>query len=226
MKSLIFKVSTVLVTVVSVTLMAAALSVYFAHPDATSEMNTLAMLNYDFQQSTGENPMWTVKRRFSVVAADSKERGTVGSYKTVYEAITKSHEDLATQMVSQKTEKGSLKTSVAEQLVKFDASQQQDVQAIGDRVAILQAEAEQWQTQVQARSDEAQAISVNTLEVREETAARRTDVLRLRHELEEARTDLFRLNEILRHDTDQLLRVELENQALDQRLQQLQQLQQ
>lgn len=223
MKSLIFKVSTVLVTVVSVTLMAAALSVYFAHPDATSEMNTLAMLNYDFQQSTGENPMWTVKRRFSVVAADSKERGTVGSYKTVYEAITKSHEDLATQMVSQKTEKGSLKTSVAEQLVKFDASQQQDVQAIGDRVAILQAEAEQWQTQVQTRSDEAQAISVNTLEVREETAARRTDVLRLRHELEEARTDLFRLNEILRHDTDQLLRVELENQALDQRLQQLQQ---
>ena len=223
MKSLIFKVSTVLVTVVSVTLMAAALSVYFAHPDATSEMNTLAMLNYDFQQSTGENPMWTVKRRFSVVAADSKERGTVGSYKTVYEAITKSHEDLATQMVSQKTEKGSLKTSVAEQLVKFDASQQQDVQAIGDRVAILQAEAEQWQTQVQDRSDEAQAISVNTLEVREETAARRTDVLRLRHELEEARTDLFRLNEILRHDTDQLLRVELENQALDQRLQQLQQ---
>ena len=223
MKSLIFKVSTVLVTVVSVTLMAAALSVYFAHPDATSEMNTLAMFNYDFQQSTGENPMWTVKRRFSVVAADSKERGTVGSYKTVYEAITKSHEDLATQMVSQKTEKGSLKTSVAEQLVKFDASQQQDVQAIGDRVAILQAEAEQWQTQVQDRSDEAQAISVNTLEVREETAARRTDVLRLRHELEEARTDLFRLNEILRHDTDQLLRVELENQALDQRLQQLQQ---
>ena len=108
-------------------------------------------------------------------------------------------------------------------MVKFDASQQQDVQAIGDRVAILQAEAEQWQTQVQARSDEAQAISVNTLEVREETAARRTDVLRLRHELEEARTDLFRLNEILRHDTDQLLRVELENQALDQRLQQLQQ---
>ncbi len=223
MKSLIFKVSTVLVTVVSVTLMAAALSVYFAHPDATSEMNTLAMLNYDFQQSTGENPMWTVKRRFSVVAADSKERGTVGSYKTAYEAITKSHEDLATQMVGQKTEKGSLKTSVAEQLVKFDASQQQDVQAIGERVAILQAEAEQWQTQVQARSDEAQAISVNTLEVREETAARRTDVLRLRHELEEARTDLFRLNEILRHDTDQLLRVELENQALDQRLQQLQQ---
>ena len=82
---------------------------------------------------------------------------------------------------------------------------------------------EQWQTAVQARSDEAQAISVTTLEVRNETAARRTDVLRLRHELEEARTDLFRLNEILRHDTDQLLRLELENQAMEQRLQQLQQ---
>ena len=46
-------------------------------------------------------------------------------------------------------------------------------------------------------------------------------MLRLRHELEEARTDLFRLNEILRHDTDQLVRLELENQALEQRLQQL-----
>ncbi len=76
---------------------------------------------------------------------------------------------------------------------------------------------------MQAKSDEAQAISVKTLEVREETATRRTDVLRLRHELEEARTDLFRLNEILRHDTDQLVRLELENQALEQRLQQLKQ---
>ncbi len=223
MKSLIFKVSAVFVAVVSVALMGASLSVYFVHPDATSEINTPAMLNYSFEQTTGENPTWTVKRRFSVDPAAPAERGQVGTYKTAYEAITKAHEDLASQLGRQKTEKVSAKGIVDQQLTMFAASQQQDVEAIGNRVALLKAAAEQWQTAVQARSDEAQAISVKTLEVREETAARRTDVLRLRHELEEARTDLFRLNEILRHDTDQLLRLDLENQALEQRLQQLQQ---
>ncbi|MEJ7595993.1 MAG: hypothetical protein WKF77_31165 [Planctomycetaceae bacterium] len=223
MKSLIFKISAVFVAVVSVALMGASLSVYFVHPDATSEINTPAMLNYSFEQTTGENPTWTVKRRFSVDPAAPAERGQVGSYKTAYEAITKAHEDLASQLGRQKTENVSKKGIVDQQLTMFAASQQQDVEAIGNRVALLKAAAEQWQTAVQARSDEAQAISVKTLEVREETAARRTDVLRLRHELEEARTDLFRLNEILRHDTDQLLRLELENQALEQRLQQLQQ---
>ena len=222
MKSLIFKVSAVFVAVVSVALMGASLSVYFVHPDATSEINTPAMLNYSFEQTTGENPTWTVKRRFSFDPAAPAERGQVGSFKTAYEAITKAHEDLATQMGGQKGKKVDAKTIVDQQLIIFKASQEQDVTAIGDRVAMLRAGAEQWQTAVQARSDEAQAISVSTLEVRNETAARRTDVLRLRHELEEARTDLFRLNEILRHDTDQLLRLELENQALEQRLQQLQ----
>ena len=222
MKSLIFKVSAVFVAVISVALMGASLSVYFVHPDATSEINTPAMLNYSFEQTTGENPTWTVKRRFSFDPAAPAERGQVGSFKTAYEAITKAHEDLATQMGGQKGKKVDAKKIVDQQLIVFKASQEQDVTAIGDRVAMLRAGAEQWQTAVQARSDEAQAISVSTLEVRNETAARRTDVLRLRHELEEARTDLFRLNEILRHDTDQLLRLELENQALEQRLQQLQ----
>ena len=223
MKSLIFKVSSVFVAVVSVTLMGAALSVYFVHPDATSEMNTPAMLNYSFEQTTGENPTWTVKRRFSTDAAKPAERDPVGTYKTSYEAIAKAHEDLATQMGRQKNEKVSAKGIVDQELTLFDASQNQDIEAIGSRVAMLTAGADQLQTAVQARSNDAQAISVNTLEVREETAARRTDVLRLRHELDETRTDLYRLNEILRHDTDQLVRLELENQALEQRLQQLKQ---
>jgi len=212
----------VFVAVVSVALMGASLSVYFVHPDATSEINTPAMLNYSFEQTTGENPTWTVKRRFSVDPAVPAERGQVGTYKTAYEAITKAHEDLASQMGRQKNEKVAAKVIVDQQLITFDASQQQDVQAIADRVAMLKAGAEQWQAAVQVRSEEAQSISEETLKVRNDTAALRTDVLRLRHELEEARTDLFRLNEILRHDTDQLLRLELENQALEQRLQQLQ----
>lgn len=223
MKSLIFKVAAVFIAVIAVMLMGAALSVYFVHPDALSEMSTPAMQNYSFEQTTGENPTWTVTRRFStdpVGAPD--ERDPVGSYKTPYEALTKAHEDLASQMGRQKNEKVAAKTIVDNETTQFEASQAQDVEAIANRIAMLRATSDQIQTAVQTKSDEAQAISVKTLEVREETAARRRDVLRLRHELEEARTDLFRLNEILRHDTDLLLRLELENQALAQRLQQLQ----
>jgi hypothetical protein len=223
MKSLIFRIATVFVTVVSVTLMGAALSVYFVHPDTTSEMNTPAMLNYEFSQTTGENPTWTVKRRFSIDPATPSERGQVGTFKTNYEALIKAHGDLATQRGRQKTENVSAKGTIDQQFISFEASQKQDVEAIASRAEVLKAEAEQLQTAVQAKSDEAQAISVKTLEVREETAVRRTDVLRLRNELEELRTDLFRLNEILRHDTDQLVRLELENVALEQRLQQLKQ---
>ena len=223
MKSLIFKVAAVFIAVIAVMLMGAALSVYFVHPDALSEMSTPSMQNYSFEQTTGENPTWTVKRRFSTDPVGApKEQGQVGSYKTPYEALTKAHEDLASQMGRQKNERVAAKAKVDNEVTLFEASQAQDVEAIANRVTMLRATSDQIQTAVQAKSDEAQAISVKTLEVREETAARRRDVLRLRHELEEARTDLFRLNEILRHDTDQLLRLELENQALEQRLQQLQ----
>ncbi len=223
MKSLIFKVCAVFVTIIAVTLMGAALSVYFVHPDANAEINTPAMLNYTFEHTTGENEQWTVKRRFSIDPVTApKERGNVGTFKTAYEAITKAHEDLATQMGKLKNAKTADKETAVGQLTQFEASQLQDTKAIEARVALLRRATEQLQTSVQAKSDEAQALSVKTLAVREETAARRTDVMRLRHELEEERTDLFRLNEILRNDTDHLLRLQLENQALEQRQQQLQ----
>ncbi len=223
MKSLVFKVASVFIAVVAVMLMGAALSVYFVHPDASSEMSTPAMQNYSFEQTTGENPTVTVKRRFSTdPVGKPDQRDPVGSFKTTYEALTKAHEDLASQMTKQKNDKVAAKTIVDNESTLFEASQAQDVEAIANRVAMLRVTSDQIQTAVQVKSDEAQAISVKTLEVREETAARRRDVLRLRHELEEARTDLFRLNEILRHDTDQLLRLELENQAIEKRLQQLQ----
>lgn len=221
MKSLIFKISAVLVAVISVTLMGAALSVYFVHPDASAEMNTPAMLNYTFERSTGETVSWSVKRRFSVDPANPKDRGTVGTYPTVYQAITKAHEDLASQQGRLKNELISAKQVADDQLKKFEASQSQDTAAIAERAAMLKVASDQWQTLVQTKSDEAQAISVRILEVREETESRRTDVERLRHELQEARTDLFRLNEILRHDTDYLLRLQLENQAMEQRRDQL-----
>ena len=45
---------------------------------------------------------------------------------------------------------------------------------------------------------------------------------RLQNELEELRTDRFRLEELRRVLTDRLVRLQLENSALDKRLEQIQ----
>jgi hypothetical protein len=64
-------------------------------------------------------------------------------------------------------------------------------------------------------------MSVETREVRDETTQRREDVIRLQSDLEELRTDRFRLEQQRLILTDRLVRLQLENQAIDQRLEQL-----
>ena len=68
-----FKVLAVFTAIVAVTMMAVALSTWVVAPDLRSEMNTPAMLNYTFDVSAGENPPWTVTRRFSINPQDSNE---------------------------------------------------------------------------------------------------------------------------------------------------------
>ncbi|MFM7925836.1 MAG: hypothetical protein ACKPJJ_36915, partial [Planctomycetaceae bacterium] len=80
-----FKVLSVFVTVVAVALMGIAISTFAVAPDLQSEMNTAAMQNYTFERSGGEDPKWTVTRRFSTNAADPNERGSVGSFSSGYD---------------------------------------------------------------------------------------------------------------------------------------------
>ncbi len=141
MKSLLFRIAAVFVAVVSVTLMGAALSVYFVHPDTPSEINTPAMLNYSFEQTTGENPAWTVKRRFSIdPAAPSRTRPG----RDVQNVVRSDHQRLMKiwrlRMGRQKNENVSAKGVIDQQMTLFDASQKQDVEAIADRAASLKAE--------------------------------------------------------------------------------------
>jgi hypothetical protein len=219
MKRTIFKVLAVFVTVVAVAMMGASLATFFVHPDVRAEMNTPAMQNYAFERTTGETPQWTVTRRFSNDPANPQARGSVGTFRTAYEALIRAHADLKTFLTQQTGQMVTDKTTVDGERTLFSASQQQDAQAIATRGEELLAISNAAMQELSRRSAELQALSVTSLATREETAARRTDVLR--HELEEARTDLFRLKAVRLDLTDRLVRLEIENQELADRQAQL-----
>lgn len=216
-----FKVLSVFVTVVAVALMGIAISTFTVAPDLRAEMNTPAMQNYTFEQSSGEDPKWTVTRRFSTNPADPDERGSLETVSSGIEAVNKAHQDLRQQLGTKTT---AYTDDTAKQVAdadRYKASQAQDVAALNARIQELTAQSTTIADAVQMKSQQLQALSVQSKAIRDETAARRTDVLRLRHELEELRTDLFRLTAIRRDLTDRLLRVEIENQELSDRKAQL-----
>lgn len=207
----LFKVLAVFVAVISVTTMGIALSTFVVAPDLRAEMNTSAMQNYTFTETLGENPQWTVTRRFSV---NGQQDGSVGTFPTGYDALIKAHQDLRQQLSTRTNEMSTETTRLIAEVTKFTANQQIDTEAIKQRIGKLKIQADAMAAVVQQKSDELQALSVKSREIRDETAERRTDVLRLRHELEELRTDLFRLTAIRRDLTDRVLRLEIENQEL------------
>lgn len=221
MKRAIFKVLAVFVTVVAVAMMGTSLAIFFVHPDVRAEMNTPAMRYYTFEQTTGENPQWTVTRRFSTDPADPSARGSVGTFKTAYEALIKAHADFKTYMTQQTGQMVADKAIVDEQRKYFAAAQEQDAIAVANRAQQLKVVSDTAIRTLQERSAEVEGLSVTSRRTRELTAARRTDVLRLRHELEEARTDLFRLNVVRRDLTDRLVRLEVENRELADRQSQI-----
>ncbi len=215
MKSSVFKIFAVFITVVSVCMMGAALATFFVHPDLTSEMNTPAMRNFTFERTTGETPKWTVTKRFG-------DKSTSGSFDSPYQALIKAHQDLKNYLTVQT---GPLVTEKAENDKKaadFAVAQQQDEAAVMARLNVLKDDVSpKLSRDLQKLSEDVQTLSVASLAVREETASRRTDVLRLQHELEEARTDLFRLDSVRRDLTDRLVRLEIENKGLKDRQAQL-----
>lgn len=221
MKQIIFKVLTVFVTVVAVCLMGAALAMFFVHPDPRSEMNTDSMKNYTFQFEGGENPKWTVTRRFSTNAADPKERGNVGTFPTPYAALIKAHQDWKSYLSGQTQPLNDAKTKMDEEATFYAASQTTDTLAIEQRLQFLNQVSEQKAAILKQRSTQLEGLSEKSRQVRDETEARRTDVVRLQHELEEVRTDIYRLNAIRRDLTDRLIRLEIENSELEARKKQV-----
>ena len=220
MKSSIFKILAVIVMVGSVTFMGVSIAAYYGHPEPLSEMISPALQDdYTFERNPGENPTWTVILRVG------DKKGNVGSpVPSPYEAIVNAHKDLERRMREESsaasTELQRLKDPAGE-LASFTTNQLQDEQAIEARIKVLQQLAVQYQAELLKKSEELQALSVESKKIRDETAERRTDVVRLQNELEEARTDQFRLTEQIRTLTDQLVRLQLDNHALAERQSQL-----
>lgn len=216
MKSSIFKVSAVVIMVVSVAFMGMAIAAYYGRPDTASAMTAPEMQDYTFERVVGEggSVTWNVTRRVG-------DKGTVGTFKNAYEALVKAHADLVSRMNTETGEANTRLEALKEPLERGKASQVDDEKAMKARLAQLQQLSQQFQGQLLKKSEELQALSVQSKAIRDETALRRTDVVRLRNELEEARTDLYRLNDLKRTLTDRLLRLQLDNQALTDRRAQL-----
>jgi hypothetical protein len=216
-----FKTLAVFTAIAAVAIMAVAVSTWQVAPDLRAEMNTPAMLNYTFERSAGENPQWTVTRRFSTNANDPNERGTIGTYPSGYDALIKAHDDYRTALSSRASAAAAETTTLIAQTDAFRAKQQQDLLAMDNKIAALKIDADAIAARLLQKSGDLQDRSVKGREIREETAQRRTDVLRLQHELEEIRTDLYRLTAIRRDLMDRLLRTRIENQELTDRTSQL-----
>lgn len=216
-----FKVLAVFTSIAAVTIMAVSLSTWVVAPDLRSEMNTPAMLNYTFDVSAGENPQWTVTRRFSTNPQAPDERGTVGTFPNGYDALIKAHQDYRSDLATRTTAMTTEAATLTAQADAFRAKQEQDLAAMTAKIEVLTAEAAELAVRLRVKSDQLQGLSVQGRETREETAQRRTDVIRLQHELEEVRTDLYRLTAIRRDLVDRLLRTEIENQELSDRTAQL-----
>lgn len=216
-----FKVLAVFTSIAAVTIMAVSISTWVVAPDLRSEMNTPAMLNYTFDVSAGENPQWTVTRRFSTNPQAPDERGTVGTFPNGYDALIKAHQDYRSALATRTTAMTTETATLTAQADAFRAKQEQDLAAMTAKIEALTAEAAELAVRLREKSDQLQGLSVQGRETREETAQRRTDVIRLQHELEEVRTDLYRLTAIRRDLADRLLRTEIENQELSDRTAQL-----
>ncbi len=219
----LFKVLSIVVAVAAVTLMAVALATYWVKPDLRSEMNTIPMSRYTFEQSGGENPQWTVTRRFSTDPANPGDRGTISGspFKSGYDALLAAHKDLQNYLRSQtQTLKEETETLIA-QRTTTEQQQAADGEALKRRLVSLDSALKSAEDLLLEKSAALQTLSVDSRTIRDETAVRRTDVLRLRHELEEIRTDVFRLTGQRRDLTERLLRLEIEIHEVRDRSEQL-----
>ena len=219
MKKSIFRFLAVMVTTLSVAFLGTSIVAWVVYPEPLSEMSSPLLQDYTFEDSGGASRTWTVTRRVG-------DKGSVGSgLKSAHEAVLKAYQDLASRSNQESSAAGAELQRLrdpAGELAMFRAAQEQDTAAMRAQMAELQTLSGQYTAQLLQKSEELQALAVQSKSIRDETAARRTDVVRLQHELEEARTDLFRLNESIRTLTDQVVRLQLENQSLSDRRNQLQ----
>lgn len=215
MQTVIPKIATILLTMSAVAFMGLSIAAYYGRPDPISEMLAPEIRNYDFQSTPGETTTWTVTPTVG-------ENKTPKQHPNAYPALVDAYRMEGQRLSGLAGQMNDLTTQLRQRITDIRTAQEQDVQALDQRVQKLTQLVSNANANLLSRSKELQALTVRTTVVRDDTTKRRQDVMRLQSELEELRTDRYRLQEIRRVLTDRLLRLQLENQALELRLTQLQ----
>lgn len=204
------KIAAVVLAASAVIFMGVGAGMLFGRPDPVAEMNRakeIAEFNFQPTESGG----WTV------VGQD----GNSQSKENAHQALLAAYESKETMLKNETSEMMSAIEVLQQEIADREAAQSVDVVALKERRDYITQIVENQVKQLLEDSQTVQAMSVDSLAVRQETADRREDVTRLQSELEELRTDRFRLEGIQRVLTDRLLRLHLENEALQRRLDQM-----
>ena len=217
MKSAFPKIAAVVFTIASVAMMGMSLSAYFNRLDYVSQMSDPLISDYKFESTTAEGKTsWTVTPS---TGDDRTERRKDSGYAALQEA----YQDKSKRSSAKAQEMEQLEQLLSEQKERVAAEQEEDLVALDKRIQQLTNAVTTTKNQYLAVSQQHQKLITESQEVRAETADRREDVIRLTSELEELRTDRYRLKELRRDLTDRFVRLQLENQAMNQRLQQINQ---
>ncbi|MEZ6127648.1 MAG: hypothetical protein R3C59_03135 [Planctomycetaceae bacterium] len=213
------KIAAVLLTISAVSFMGMAVASFYGRPDPVGEMEAPEIDDYKFEATAGADRVtWTVT---PTVGADQSPK----QKNTAYEALLEAYKDKETKTAAETAAMTELTARLTEKVTQVEAEQKEDIAAVERKIQSLTAFVTRADAAVMEASQELQRLSVETREIRDETSQRREDVIRLQSDLEELRTDRFRLEQQRLILTDRLVRLQLENQAIDQRLKQLETIQ-
>ncbi len=211
MQNSIPKIATVLLAICAVAFMGLSISAYFGRPNPAAEMTDPMLADFKFEPKPGETVTWTVTPNIG----EDKNPKTVN---TAYDAVLYAFNEKTKRLTTKTNEINDLTQKLREQVTQVRTDQQNDIAAMEKRIAELKQFVEAADAQLAQQSLQLQALSDETLGVRVETGKRREDVTRLQSELVELRNNRFGLQQNIRVLTDRLLRLQLENQDLDVRL--------
>ncbi|MCP4175033.1 MAG: hypothetical protein GY758_30160 [Fuerstiella sp.] len=212
------KIATILLAISSVAFMGMSVAAYFGRPNPIVEMGSEVVADYKFESAnTAEGTSWTV-------TPNTGTDRTAKQHPTAYAALLDTYNSKTSRMEAESATMEDRTETIIAAFNTIDKQQKQDIEALNQRIVVLTQDAEAKHSAQMQKSQELQGLSVETKMLRDETTRRRQDVIRLQNELEELKTDRFRLVELRRVLTDRLLRFQLENEALENRFQQMKKL--
>jgi len=208
------KIFLVCTLVGSVLLAGVSIVAYFAVPNMNPAMADLE--NYSFKQQIGETTTWQVKRRLD---NDSNVVQNVNQF----DAVVRARSDETSTLNKQLAEMGEQQQRVNEERTRLKAEYTQDLQALQQSIVDKQAQVVSDDRVVKEASADFQDKAVRSRETRVKSASLRQDVIRVRAELDELRTEEYVLVTQRRNLVEQLLRIRLDSDVIQDRIDQLQQ---